>query len=253
LWLYGYFGRVGMFRVGICDDEKNCRDHLNRLCHVFFKRAAQEYECIEFNSAEELLDYEGEKLTILFLDIEMGELSGIDALKRIKEKKLAWRVVFVSNHMDLRYSTMDITVLAFIDKPVAYLPVSKCLEVAIKENKENLTIRFNAMQGYAFFQIEDIVSIKADGHYTILLTKDKKEITLNDSITRCEELLKGLQIIRVHKSYMINAAYIKDWSSNGIVTEDGRVYPLGRKYSKESRKAYDDYVRELIKERNVGE
>lgn len=242
-----------MFRIGICDDERNYRDSLNRLCHVFFKRAAQEYECVEFTSAKELLEYSGDKLTLLFLDIEMGGLSGIDALKYIKEKQLAWRVVFVSNHLDLRYSTMDITVLAFIDKPVQYLPVSKCLEIAIKENKDNLTVRFNAMKGHVSFQIEDITAIKADGHYTVLVTKGKKEINVYDSITKCEEILKGLQIIRIHKSYMVNAAYIKDWCSTGIVTEDGRVYPLGRKYSKESRKAYDNYVKGLIRERNVYE
>ena len=242
-----------MFRIGICDDERIHRENLKEFCRTFFKKKEQEYECKEFASSEELLEYSGEKLMLLFLDIEMGGLSGIDALEDIKEKQLAWRVVFVSSHTDLRYSTMDITVLAFIDKPVEYLPVSKCLEIAIKENKDNLSVRLNGMKGPLSFKVEDIVSIKAEGHYTILTTKDRNETNLNDNITKCEKTLGGLQIIRIHKSYLVNLAYIKSWSSSGITMENGKVFPTGRKYSKDGRLAYENFVRGLIRERNVRE
>ncbi len=61
-----------MIHVGICDDEEKCRSRIREFCDRFFKETGIEWNCLLFATSEEVERYNGEKMMLLFLDIEMG-------------------------------------------------------------------------------------------------------------------------------------------------------------------------------------
>ncbi|MBP3351164.1 MAG: response regulator [Lachnospiraceae bacterium] len=109
-----------MFFIGICDDEELHRKHVKELCDKYFMEYTQEYKCVEFESGEEFLQFEEHKLHLLFLDIELGGMNGIEMLSHLEEDDNVWRVVFISSHEEMVFDTFGVKTLGFERKPAQY-------------------------------------------------------------------------------------------------------------------------------------
>ena len=193
--------------IGICDDEQKYRDILKRYVTEYFKNVGLPFNIVEFASAEDLMIYNGGKIHLLFLDIMMDGMSGIEVLPYVESRDMFWRVVFTSSYTSERWNTMGMKTLGFIDKPVQYKPVEKCLEITVKENIQNRMIEFASAEGKAFTYMEDIYSVEANKNYVKVCGKDKDWIAF-DTMKRWEEMTKDTTIIRVHKSFLINIMHV---------------------------------------------
>ncbi len=238
-----------MILIGICDDEQQHRIRLKELCEQFFSEFPNNHDYVEFSSGEEVLSYDGERMHLLFLDIQMGEVSGLDILDALREKDNVWRIAFVSSYVEYRIDTIDLKTLAFLEKPLTYEGVKKCLGIAIRENKENINTTFTLMDGKRNVELSDIIYIQAQGHYVIVHAR-KDDFTCYDSLKQYEELVKGTSMIRIHKSYLVNMQYIKKILAEEIVMADGKRLPIGRKYTKDIKEKYFTFVKSVTIGRN---
>ena len=107
-----------MIFVGICDDEEAYRMQIRTICKDFFDAQKQEFRFVEFSSGEEVLAYRGDKIHLLFLDIEMPGTDGLEVLTKVRRNDRFWRIVFVTSHKELRWETIDLKTLAFLEKPL---------------------------------------------------------------------------------------------------------------------------------------
>ena len=112
-----------MIFIGICDDEQQHRQYLKELAERYFLEYPKEHAYVEFSSGDEVLAYRGERIHLLFLDIEMGNTSGLDVLDALRENDSVWRIAFASSHPEQRLDTIDMKTLAFLDKPLSYVGV----------------------------------------------------------------------------------------------------------------------------------
>ena len=112
-------------RIGICDDKKNEQTQLENLCKQYFEKSGTEYELVKFQSAEEVVDYckhaKGERIDLLFLDIEMQGMSGIELKDRILKEDAVWRIVFVSHYKEKVFESFGLKTLGFVVKPIGYI------------------------------------------------------------------------------------------------------------------------------------
>lgn len=145
-----------MILIGICDDEKMHRINVRQLCERYFTEFPQERSYMEFASGEEVLAYQGERIHLLFLDIEMGDASGIDVLNSLRESNRIWRIAFASSHGEQRLDTIDMKTLTFLDKPLSYEGVKKCLDITVKENTQNISVTFTLMDGKRDVELSEI-------------------------------------------------------------------------------------------------
>lgn len=238
-----------MVWIGICDDEEFHRRQIIKHCEYYFESVRQEHCYIEFSSGEEVLAYHGDRLLILFMDIEMGEVSGLGVLEKLRESDLVWRFAFVSNHQEQRLDTIDIKTLAFIEKPIQYAAVEKCMNIAIREHEKNILATFTVFDGKNCVEISDIIYIQADRYYVSIHAKNKSFVGY-DGIGQCEEQLQGTSMVRVHKSYLINMQHVHKLSAGEVVMEDGLRLPVGRKYSINVREKYHNFLKSVTVERN---
>ncbi len=231
-----------MFRIGICDDEKSHCERVRGFCDRFFEERAQKYEVLEFYDGRDVLAYDGKRIDLLFLDIEMGEISGLEVLNQLRRSDDVWRIVVVSSHFEERLNTIDTKTLAFLDKPVNYNGIEKCLDVAIRENRQNRIATFSQFDGKRNIELDDILYIQADRHYVSVNLK-KGNFVGYDSLKQYEDQFQGTQVIRIHKSYMVNMYHIKKILSEEVIMEDGARIPIGRKYKSELKDTYYEFVR----------
>ena len=237
-----------MITIGICDDKEQWRKKLIASCCSFLNECGYKYEIVEFYSGEEILTYSGREILLLFLDIEMQGISGIELLNFMRDNPLFWRVVFVSSHEELRFDTIDIKVLSFVNKPFDDIIIAKCIRAAVRENERNKVFSVKTLEGNVVIKADDVKYIKAQKNYVEICCKDKV-MSGYDSIKDLEERLKETTLLRIHKSFLVNLQYVSDVTYNGITLLDGTVIPVGRMYYMEYREAYFTYVKMMSIER----
>ena len=240
-----------MFIIGICDDDAYWRNRIRVCCDHSLKKLGQAYRFVEFTSGEEVLAYEGERIHLLFLDIEMTGISGLEVMEACRCNPLFWRIAFVSSHEELRWDTLDLKTLTFLEKPVDDIVIEKCLKAVLREHKANLNVPIRTMDGECHFKVEDIMCIHAQKNYVNLHLKEIDFVGY-DSLKKLEEQLQGTTIHRIHRSYLVNLQYLKNvnWAEASLI--DGTVLPVGRMYYQSIREAHFAYLKSVTIERIDG-
>lgn len=238
-----------MITIGICDDEKAYRDHIKTLCGSFLDTQNQERQFMEFTSGEEVLSYQGDKIHLLFLDIEMPGMDGLEVMEKVRGNELIWRIVFVTSHKELKWETIDLKTLAFLEKPVDRIGVETCLKTVIRENGENIDVSLKTVDGDCYLKLDQILFIQAQGNYVSVYSK-KDEITGYDSIKTMEAQMKGTTMLRTHKSYLANLQYVQKMSGVALQMTNGCSVPIGRKYYQSVKEAYFTFLKKVTIDRN---
>lgn len=254
-----------MFSIGICDDDALCRQHIRELCEQYFAESPQAHEFVEFVSGEEVLAYHDsflkvdsessfdgrllpKKLLLLFLDVEMGEVDGIEVLRKVEQSDWIWRVVFVTSHDEIMLDAFGIKTLGFIKKPVEYRQIEKWLQVAIRENKDNVVLEYVSGTQQCYIALEDVYYLEAEGNYTYLHTKNES-ILINENLKQWQYRVEQMPLVRIHKSYLINMLHAQRWERNKVKLTNGEELVIGRQFAKAAKESHMAFVKKQAMKR----
>lgn len=237
-----------MFLIGICDDSEEERQYLKQMCERCFTELGQacEYRC--FASGEEVLAYSGQRMHLLFLDVEMGQTDGIQVLHALEETDHVWRVVFVSYHRESVFQSFGLKTLDFGIKPVSYDQIKRWISAMIRENRENAVLQFVTPCGERRLELEQIYCLEAAGNYTYVYEKENRFLTVGN-LGAWEEKCSRFALVRVHRSYLVNLLLVKQISKDEIILENGRRIPVGRKYREDAKERYKQTIYTMMRGR----
>lgn len=246
-----------MLHIGVCDDVgEDCQIIIN-LCKIYFKEHAIKYDYVSFFNGEDVLLYcekdDNERIDLLFLDVEMPGISGIELKDAVIKQDKVWLIVFVTNHMENIYGAFCRKTIGFIPKPPVQEKINKMLAITLNELEENVAVIIKGYDGKAMeIQLEDIAYFRASGSYTeivtyTLLSSSPNYILCAKKLGDLEKEMKSYSIIRVHKSYMVNLANIIDFGEKIILRNLPLGIPAGRAYKEQARKNYMHYGKQRIK------
>lgn len=250
-----------MLRIGICEDNEKDRDVLHGFCECFFESNMVSHEYIFFSAGEEVLRYcqkeTNPKIDLLFLDVELSGISGMEVKDKVIKQNQVWRIVFVSRHKQSVFEAFALKTLGFMIKPSNQEKVAKWIQLIIDEIEENREIEITGIGGNSSsktIKLEDIGYFKAAGNYTEVFVYDnvgqEKSILLSTKkIGELEKDMKGTPIIRVHKSYMVNLSNVTEIDQNITLRNIDIHIPIGRMYNKMTRKSYMEYGKDKIQKR----
>ena len=109
-----------MLRIGICDDSAEARLGLRAMLERLLDKRAVECQIYEFSSGEGLLGWMEKhtgEIDLVFLDIEMGGLNGMEAAKALRERSDALQLVFVTGYTDFVFDGYAVGALGYVMKP----------------------------------------------------------------------------------------------------------------------------------------
>lgn len=248
-----------MFEIGICDDKKQECQNVYNLCEEYFKEREVEHKYIFFSSGEEVLSYcekiENERIDLLFLDVEMDGISGIELKDALMKQDKIWRISFVTSHLDSVYGAFSQKTIGFIPKPPNLESISKAIRIVQDELEEDYMVIFNGYNGEKIsIRLEEIAYFKANESYTEIVTcptdnHGSESSVVAKKIGDIEKELKNTSVVRVHKSYLVNLANVSDIGKNVIMRESMGEIPLGRVFKKNAQKRFLDYRKDKIRKR----
>lgn len=232
--------------IGICDDEVSQREYLSQMCYHYFTEHAITYDCIFFESGDSVLDYRGENIQLLFLDIAMGGMNGIEVLRSVEAMDKVNQIVFVSSHEEAVWDAFGRKTLGFERKPVAYQKVAKWIETAIREQQDNF-IKCRTITGNQWIEVDKIYYIEAQKNYVNFYTCENAFL-VSGNLKFWEEKLKDCFMIRVHKTFLVNPFYISSIGKD-VLLKNGSKLPIGRQFQEQLQNEYNAYVRRKIRGR----
>lgn len=246
--------------IGICDDLDRDREQIYDFCEAFFARCDMEHQYRMFSSGEEVLEYckqkDQQRVDLLFLDIELGEIDGIQVKDRILRKDKVWRIVFVSGNQDKVFLSFGLKTLGFLVKPVVREDICKWVQVVLEELKEDVMIAIadSKTAEERYVRLEDIEYFAAEGNYTkiVLHTEEDSQeqyILVTKKIGELEQEYSNFPILRVHKSYMVNLENVMDIKGEITIRDSADRIPIGRTFKDSVRKKYLEFGREKVRGR----
>lgn len=179
---------------------------------------------------------------LIFLDIHLPKISGIDLLKIIPNSP---HVILTTAFPDYALESYELNVVDYLLKPfsfqrfvqaVAKVPApSKMAQTeSMQENEDGLSNEVFIKTGYDYTKIviSEIEFIKSDADYTEIVIGGKKRIS-SEPLRHWQELLDQKSFVRIHKSYIVNTSKIQKVSGNRVHLENGDVLPIGRAYKED--------------------
>lgn len=192
-----------------------------------------------YSDAIQAIDALNTKQTdLIFLDIHLPKISGIDFLKTLKNPPL---VILTTAFSDYAIESYEFDVVDYLLKPFSFERFVKAVTKASTLNQQTTVLsennRTNPSQeifiksGYEHIRVDltDVIYIKSDADYTEIYLDNKKHLS-SESLKNWEERLENHQFIRVHKSYLINSAKIEKLVGNQIYLKKNKIIPIGRAY-----------------------
>lgn len=244
-----------MYKIAICDDEKEILKKISEKIESVFQQKDIQATYYEINDSRVLMELlKKENMDVLFLDIDMPYLNGMDIAGYINEQGLHTILVFVTSHDALVYQTFAYRPFGFIRKSYIEEEIDELIERIEKEfidRKQELILA----KGTEIVRIliNDIVYIESEGNYLNIyiyknypeqLAMETKEcksyvIKYRETMTNMEKELVHKGFIRCHKGYLVNGNYIEKFKSSEIeinYKEETKLIPVGRSYEKDVRK-----------------
>ncbi|MDD4226144.1 MAG: LytTR family DNA-binding domain-containing protein [Mariniphaga sp.] len=232
---------ISKIKCIVVDDEPIARKYLSDYIAKMpqlellatYGKAAEAYEIIESGEVE-----------IVFLDIQMPGITGIEFLRTLQKKP---HIILTTAYSEYALEGYELDVTDYLLKPVAFERFARAVnKVVSKQNSEQeakLPKSYEENENQSFsrdfifvksgyksvkVEIEDILYVEGMKEYVVIHTKEKKYTKL-DRMKNFENLLKGKGFIRIHKSFIVPVKNIEAVFGN-TVEVNGKQLPLGRSF-----------------------
>lgn len=230
----------------IIDDEQHCIDTVQWLIDKYVPNVKI---VSVFTSPTKALESLNEcNPDLIFLDIEMLEMSGFEFLKRVPEKN--FEVIFTTAYDEFAIKAFKASAIDYLLKPIGKQDILSAVE-KVEKNKSNILpeqieILYRALsknsvpkermavptqEGIRFIKIKDILYCISDSNYTFIHLENSKKFLVSKTLKEIERILSENGFLRIHHSHMINTQridrYIKG-DGGYVVMDDNKSLSVSR-------------------------
>jgi two-component system response regulator LytT len=228
-----------MIKVLLVDDEFPSL----KILENFSLKFAEFSVVAKCSAPEEALEVLNSKeIDLLFLDIQMPGMTGIELLKKLDKRPVT--IITTANH-DKALDAYNLEVVDYLVKPFSFDRFEQSVQrakaqLAYKETKEQKKLEkpnyITVKSDYKVVKIllDEIKYIEGLGEYVKIVLEKNFVVTL-EALKNLEKILPEDQFVRIHKSYIVNTKFIRTLSSTSITLKDGHKLPVGKVYKDEVR------------------
>lgn len=237
---------MNKYTTYIVDDEVKSGILLNSLVEELDVNL--EVKNVLTNPKEALQIINDQSPDLLFLDIDMPQMSGFDMLRHIPEPN--FEIIFVTGHNEYALEAFQFSASGYVLKPVIIEDLENAINTAVtrieskfslKQNKillsnlsesiqSNRKLGVPSINGIDFLRLSNIVACEGQNKYTNVIVETGNNILSSYNIGEFTKILENAGFFQAHRSYLINLSKIKQYQKDGtIILENGMPIPLARR------------------------
>lgn len=220
-----------MITIGICDDEAAMRKSLRAPLEQKLQLMGMDYQIFEYDSGETLIKNTGAQwLDILFLDIEMKDLNGMDTAKALRRQNVHTLLIFVTAYPDFVFQGYEVHAFHYILKPYEERKIKSVLEQALIKLGKNAEQSFTLEQKSGTYKVpmKKIVAFSSDKRKVVISLDDGGTL---DFYGRLDTVAKDLPdyFVRCHNRHLINLNFVTALEKDRCICK-AFAFPVSRAY-----------------------
>ncbi|MEO7308546.1 MAG: LytTR family DNA-binding domain-containing protein [Ferruginibacter sp.] len=233
----------------IIDDEFQSRKLVAKMLSLFFPEISIVNEAATIHEAVTAIKTHAPQL--VFLDIQLHQENGFDLLDKIADPDFG--LIFITAYNEFAIKAFRYNALDYLMKPLdteefqaAVIKALKQISLAHKNSAEQIgllkqqwdnpkklpdRVVIPTTEGYMVIPVQDIFYCHANSNYTEFYLTDKTKLISSYTMGQYEEILSDHNFFRIHRSYMVNLAYIKMYKKGDggtVVMNDGQEIEVSR-------------------------
>lgn len=231
-----------MIKIAIVEDEAAVRDQLTDYVRRYTRQYGTEFEVTCFTDGDEILENYRPAFDIIFLDVEMKRLNGMETAQRIRELDDDVLLIFITNMAQYAIKGYAVGALDYVLKPVPYFAFSQQLQ-KVEEQLRRRTRHYLAVPvegGLRRLDTSRIYYIESEGHRVHFYTEEG-DFAAPGALKALEEKLADRPFARCNSGYLVNLAQVQAVQQNTV-----EVGPYELQVSRPKRKSFlaalTDYI-----------
>ncbi len=230
-----------MLRVAICDDDIGCMIDTKHMLESWSAVTSSKLEIDCFDNGDSLIrESSSSPYDIIFLDIIMPLLNGMDTAKELRDMDKTVKIIFLTSSPEFALQSYSVKATDYCIKPVAYEKLKEVMDYCTAFNQqepENLTLK--TVGGFQKIYLHDIEYMEAQNKRVLFFLKSGQVIEVIEPLYTFETSLSDSRgFFKCHRSYIVYLPNVDYFSSTEIKTKSGRRIPIARGYGKAFQDAY---------------
>ena len=232
-------------KIAIVDDEIREQEIIAKYIGEWAEDKKELVEFFYFDSSEGFLfSWEDVKdYALLVLDIEMGEISGLELAKKIRLEDKRIPIIFVTGYDEYMQYGYDVSALHYLIKPVNKDKLFQALGKLSEKEETVQNLIVNSESGVRRVQMNHILYVEAAGHGSIMHTADEV-IRLKESFGEIEkQVLSFGEAVKCHRAYLVNLRFVSAIQNSILILDNGENLPISRSRMKNVQHEFLRYYR----------
>lgn len=225
-----------MLRIAICDDEKHVCAQVESILLNFNKSLPRKIEVEVFYSGEALIQFltDGAYFDMIFLDIELHMLNGVEVGRKIRDElnNENIQIVYISGKDSYAMELFDIRPLNFLIKPLQEEKIEAVVRKAIDlVDRGNHFFDYKSGRTNNKIPIKDILYFESKGKKVKLVLQDQQH-EFYSKLLEIEQQLHHQDFIIIHKSYLVNYYHVIEYQYDYVKMSDQTILPISQQHRK---------------------
>lgn len=220
--------------IDIVDDNASDAERLKGLIERYAKESGAQMAIRTFKNGMSFLEHYTADTDVVFLDVEMPIMNGIDVAKKLRETDTGVCIVFVTNHAQFALKGYLVNALDYVIKPISYYGVVDRLKRAAimlrKRTDKYILINLSVNEAVRV-SVNDVSFVEKVSNYLIYHTA-KGDYRSRGALKNVEKLLEGKCFSRCISGCLVNLGHVEKITQTSVFV-GGKELPLARQRKKE--------------------
>lgn len=229
-----------VIKIAVCDDMEIDRREIVMLLSEYLDQNNIYAQIDQFESGEAFLESDTSKYSLVFMDIFMDELNGMETAKKLIEQNQRVQIVFASSSIDFAAEAFMIEALHYIVKPLDKRQVYGVLDKFFDSFYSVRTIEIKVGRLEESIYVSDIIYVEAKGKKTLIHLKNGL-VEASMSLSEMAKLVPQGDFCIPIRWALVSMREIVSMPSNTLKMSDQSEIPISRGKREEIRKAFEDF------------
>ena len=226
-------------KIAVCDDEDAQRDRIIELIKKGFERTdyIESIDC--FESGEEFLRSDKDKYDLVFMDIYMSGINGMETAKKLYSENKHTKIVFCTTSADFGVESYDVEAMRYLLKPIEEERFFAVLDFFFRNFAAKKTITVTCDRIDETIALDDILWIESQGHKSVIHTTNG-DYTTRQSLSDFQKELEQFGFLKPVRYAVVSVNAVVGTPNKTIELNDGTVFDIPKDKRVAIRNAFAD-------------